>query len=347
MNTISTLSTADLTKAWHIEKRAHAFPWSEQTLASNQGERYRNYQLSVDGEMAAFAITQVVLDEATLFNIAVDPAYQRRGLGRALLEHVIDEVEKLGVVTLWLEVRASNVAAIALYESVGFNEATIRRNYYPTTDGREDAIIMALPIRMFLDYSVTFTAEDFQDYQAVNKPLWVDYQNGAITSLQLQHQRFDSWAERLNVPPGELNDAFMNAMAEICAPLPGAVSLLNALQGKVRMGIITNGFTSLQQTRLERTGLRDHFDLLIISEQVGVAKPDARIFDYALAQAGNPPRSRVLMVGDTAESDIRGGVNAGLATCWLNAHQRELPADLEPDWTVTSLSELEQLLCKH
>ena len=50
--------------------------------------------------------------------------------------------------------------------------------------------------RMFLDYSVTFTAEDFQDYQAVNKPLWVDYQNGAITSLQLQHQRFDSWAER-------------------------------------------------------------------------------------------------------------------------------------------------------
>ncbi len=147
MNTISTLSTADLTKAWHIEKRAHAFPWSEQTLATNQ-ERYRNYQLSVDGEMAAFAITQVVLDEATLFNIAVDPAYQRRGLGRVLLEHVIDEVEKLGVVTLWLEVRASNVAAIALYESVGFNEATIRRNYYPTTDGREDAIIMALPISM-------------------------------------------------------------------------------------------------------------------------------------------------------------------------------------------------------
>ena len=201
--------------------------------------------------------------------------------------------------------------------------------------------------RRFLDYSVTFSAEDFQDYQAVNKPLWVDYQNGAITSLQLQHQRFDGWAERLNVPPGELNAAFMNAMAEICSPLPGAVSLLDSLQGKVKMGIITNGFTSLQQTRLERTGLRDHFDLLIISEEVGVAKPDARIFDYALAQAGNPDRSRVLMVGDTAESDIRGGVNAGLATCWFNPHQRELPADLRADWTVTSLSELEQLLCKH
>ena len=168
--------------------------------------------------------------------------------------------------------------------------------------------------RMFLDYSVTFTAEDFQDYQAVNKPLWVDYQNGAITALQLQHQRFDAWAERLNVSPGSLNEAFLNAMAEICSPLPGAVSLLDSLKGKAKLGIITNGFTALQQIRLERTGLRDHFDALVISEEVGVPKPDPRIFDYALAQAGNPDRDRVLMVGDTAESDILGGMNSGLST---------------------------------
>lgn len=147
MNTISTLNAADLPRAGKL-KRAPTLSPSEQTFASNQGDRYLNLQLSVDGEMAAFAITQIVLDEATLFNIAVDPAFQRRGLGRALLEQVIDEVEKRGVVTLWLEVRASNVAAIALYESLGFNEATIRRNYYPTVDGREDAIIMALPISM-------------------------------------------------------------------------------------------------------------------------------------------------------------------------------------------------------
>ena len=200
--------------------------------------------------------------------------------------------------------------------------------------------------RMFLDYSVTFTAEDFQDYQAVNKPLWVDYQNGAITALQLQHQRFESWAERLNVTPGALNDAFLNAMAEICAPLPGAVSLLASLKGKAKLGIITNGFTALQQIRLERTGLRDHFDALVISEQVGVPKPDPRIFDYALEQAGHPDRERVLMVGDTAESDILGGNNSGLATVWLNAHNRVLPDGIKPTWTVSSLNELEQLLCK-
>jgi ribosomal-protein-alanine N-acetyltransferase len=148
MNMISSLSQTDLPRAWHIEKRAHAFPWSEKTFASNQGERYFNCKLEAEGEIAAFAITQIVLDEATLFNIAVDPDYQRRGFGRALLEYLIDELEKRGVVTLWLEVRASNVPAIALYESLGFNEATIRKNYYPSAEGREDAIIMALPISM-------------------------------------------------------------------------------------------------------------------------------------------------------------------------------------------------------
>ena len=200
--------------------------------------------------------------------------------------------------------------------------------------------------RMFNDYSVTFTPDDYQAYQAVNKPLWVDYQNGAITASQLQLRRFESWADRLSVPPEDLNSAFLNAMAEICTPLPGAVSLLNALKGKVKMGIITNGFTALQQIRLARTGLRDMFDVLVISEQVGVAKPDRKIFDYALAQMGNPSRERVLMVGDTAESDILGGMNAGLATCWLNAHGRALPQGVFPTWQVASLVELEQLLCK-
>ncbi|MTD41120.1 pyrimidine 5'-nucleotidase [Erwinia sp. CPCC 100877] len=198
--------------------------------------------------------------------------------------------------------------------------------------------------RMFLDYSVTFTPEDYQDYQAINKPLWVDYQNGDITALQLQHQRFQGWAERLKVPARDLNDAFLNAMAEICTPLPGAVSLLNALKGKTKMGIITNGFRALQSRRLARTGLSDYFDLLVISEEVGVAKPDRKIFDYALARMGEPRRERVLMVGDTAESDILGGMNAGLSTVWLNAHQRPLPDGIRPDWQVSSLPELEALL---
>ncbi|MGC1100067.1 ribosomal protein S18-alanine N-acetyltransferase [Pantoea agglomerans] len=144
MTAISLLTPDDLAQAFAIECRSHAFPWSEKTFASNQGERFINLRLDVDGKMAAFAITQVVLDEASLFNIAVDPAFQRRGLGRQLLQHLIDELIKREVLTLWLEVRASNLPAIALYEQLGFNQVSRRHNYYPTASGREDAILMAL-----------------------------------------------------------------------------------------------------------------------------------------------------------------------------------------------------------
>ncbi|MBP2847191.1 ribosomal protein S18-alanine N-acetyltransferase [Dickeya oryzae] len=146
MNMISTLTTADLPQAFDIECLNHAFPWSEKTFISNQGERYLNLKLCHDQQLVAYAITQVVLDEATLFNIAVDPAHQRHGYGRQLLEHLITELEQRGIVTLWLEVRASNARAIALYQSLGFNEVSVRRDYYPTANGREDAIIMALPL---------------------------------------------------------------------------------------------------------------------------------------------------------------------------------------------------------
>ena len=146
MTSISLLTPPDLPLALAIEQRSHAFPWTEATFASNQGERYLNYRLDVDGKMAAFAITQWVLDEATLFNIAVDPAYQRRGLGKALLSHLVEQLQQRDIFTLWLEVRASNHAAIALYEQTGFNEVSVRRNYYPATHGREDALIMALSL---------------------------------------------------------------------------------------------------------------------------------------------------------------------------------------------------------
>lgn len=198
--------------------------------------------------------------------------------------------------------------------------------------------------RMFSGLGVTFTQQDFQEYQTVNKPLWVEYQDGKITAQQLQHQRFSHWAEKLGTSTKELNSAFLAAMAEICAPLEGAVNLLNALKGKARLGIITNGFTELQQVRLERTGLRSHFDLLVISEQVGSAKPHRDIFDHALSLMGNPAREQVLMVGDNPDSDILGGLNAGLHTCWVNAENKPVPEGITPHYEVSSLLELEHLL---
>ncbi|XOD70234.1 MAG: ribosomal protein S18-alanine N-acetyltransferase [Sodalis sp. (in: enterobacteria)] len=147
MNTIlPLLLPADLTEAWNIEQASHTFPWSAKTLAENQGKRYLNFKLCIDDYIAAFAITQTVLDQASLFNITVHPAFQKKGHGRALLLHLIAQLKQRKLLMLWLEVRQSNAQAIGLYRALGFNEVFIRRHYYRSRNGREDAVIMALPL---------------------------------------------------------------------------------------------------------------------------------------------------------------------------------------------------------
>lgn len=146
MTQISLLRPDDIGAALVIEHRAHTFPWNRQIFHANQGERYLNLRLDIAGRMAAFSVCQVVMDEASLFNLAVDPDYQRQGLGRSLLQHLIQRMTNKSVSTLWLEVRQSNLAAIALYQALEFNQVSVRRNYYPTADGREDAILMALTL---------------------------------------------------------------------------------------------------------------------------------------------------------------------------------------------------------
>ncbi len=197
---------------------------------------------------------------------------------------------------------------------------------------------------MFSRFGVDFTEHDYKQYQAVNVPLWVDYQNGDITALQLQNIRFENWAKQLKTSTQKLNSAFLVAMADICTLLPGATELIHSLSEKVNMGIITNGFTELQKIRLARTGLDSYFSPLIISEQVGVAKPHPDIFEHAFNKMGNPSREQVLMVGDNLHSDILGGLNAGIDTCWLNVHGKERPDEITPHFQVSSLSELKTIL---
>lgn len=197
---------------------------------------------------------------------------------------------------------------------------------------------------VFANYGIEFTKNHYNKYEKINKPLWIDYQNGKITAEQVQVLRFDNWAKKLNVPPQQINSHFMTAMAEICTPLEGAKSLLNALKGKAKLGIVTNGFAELQQKRLEHTGLNTHFELVVISEQIGVAKPHIDFFEHALSAMGKPSRDKVLMVGDNPDSDILGGIKAGLDTCWLNINKRATPKNIIPTYQVRSLKELEDLL---
>lgn len=199
--------------------------------------------------------------------------------------------------------------------------------------------------RMFEGFGINFSKEQFIEYQLVNKPLWVQYQDNEITAQQLQETRFEEWAKKVGVTPKAMNSAFMMAMAEICTPLDGARELLDLLLvNNIKMGIITNGFTELQKIRLEKTEFSHYFELITISEQVGVAKPDKRIFEHTFSQMGSVDLSKVLMVGDNPDSDVLGGMNAGVDTCWLNEKKQACPEGVEPTYTVRSLKDLQAIL---
>jgi putative hydrolase of the HAD superfamily/5'-nucleotidase len=198
--------------------------------------------------------------------------------------------------------------------------------------------------KTFAHFGVVFTQEDYQIYQPINHALWIDYQQGLINAQELQEARFFEWAKRLKISAQTINKTFMMNMVDICTPLNGALSLLNKLQGNSKLGIITNGFTELQEARLQRTGLRHYFDLLVISEEVGIAKPDPGIFEHAFSFIDAHNREQILMVGDNPHSDILGGLNAKIHTCWLNVHNKPAPQGIIPHYEVSSLYELERLL---
>ena len=143
MSIISQIEVSDFDRLYEIEQQAHLVPWSLGTLKNNQGERYLNLKLIENNQIIGFAICQTVLDEATLFNVAIVPSYQGNGLGKLLLNELIARLKEKGVQTLWLEVRESNPARF-WYEKIGFNEVDIRKNYYPKpSGGRENAVVMA------------------------------------------------------------------------------------------------------------------------------------------------------------------------------------------------------------
>ena len=200
---------------------------------------------------------------------------------------------------------------------------------------------------VFKQYDVDFSAADFDHYQLTNKPLWQQFQLGQISANYLQTQRFSSWGKRLGVEPSELNTRFLHAMASITTFIDGVEPLLSCLQGKVKLGIVTNGFNALQGIRLAQLGLTDTFDIVVSSEQAGVAKPDPAIFHYALSQMGDVQPSKVLMVGDNFIPDIQGGHNVGFDTCWFNPNQQARPDNTKPaTYTIDNMAHLQQILLR-
>jgi [ribosomal protein S18]-alanine N-acetyltransferase len=140
-----TMTHIDLPSVMVIEQKNYPFPWQEDIFTDCFKAGYDCWVCEEQGTILGYCLASVAVDEAHILNISVDPAEQKQGIGRKMLTHIIDSVRGKAE-TVFLEVRPSNIAAIGLYESIGFNEIGIRKDYYPAENGREDAIMLALQL---------------------------------------------------------------------------------------------------------------------------------------------------------------------------------------------------------
>jgi len=143
-NTLRPMTESDLDPIMEIENTVYPHPWTHGIFSDCIKVGYNCWVLEQLSEIIGYAVMSIAVNEAHLLNISIKLSHQNQGLGRQLVIQLCDMAKKLQVDTILLEVRPSNVTAVHLYDSIGFNEVGLRKNYYPDQNGkREDALIMA------------------------------------------------------------------------------------------------------------------------------------------------------------------------------------------------------------
>lgn len=187
-------------------------------------------------------------------------------------------------------------------------------------------------------------------FQRINAEVWRAYESGTSTSQEIRVRRFVLLLSELShdADPNALSAMYVARLAQAAFLLPGARELLDALRGAVPLGLVTNGISEVQRSRLALSGVGEYFDSVTISDEVGIQKPDPEIFRVALASlrtaAGPPAGDRVIMIGDGLHSDIRGAIAAGIDSCWFNSRGARTDPDVSATFTVTGYDELYPIL---
>jgi ribosomal-protein-alanine N-acetyltransferase len=144
---IRPMMDADLAEVAAIEQASYAFPWSENIFRDCLRVGYTCRALDLANKIIGYGVMSLGAGEAHILNVCVRGEYRTVGFGRRLLEHLLERAGAAGTSEAFLEVRPSNVAAIRLYQRLGFEQIGIRRGYYQAPEGREDAIVLKLDLR--------------------------------------------------------------------------------------------------------------------------------------------------------------------------------------------------------
>ncbi len=182
-------------------------------------------------------------------------------------------------------------------------------------------------------------------YQILNKQLWEDFEKGLITKEDITQTRFRRIFKKFGVDAdGVETEARYRQCLNRCAILiDGALEVLDYLRPKYNLYVVTNGFVQTQKMRMKDSGLEPYFIRSFISEEIGCQKPGKEFFDYCMNHIEEADRRKMLIIGDSLTSDMKGGEMAGIDTCWYNPQRKE---NLDQVKLTMEIEDLRQLMKK-
>ena len=201
--------------------------------------------------------------------------------------------------------------------------------------------------RAFCDMGLNFSQNTLKTYRKNNVAQWQLFEKGQLTKPQVLTNRFVLTFEDLKLPidkaqqTGDLYEEYLKLGFFV---VPHAEEVLTQLQTKCQLYIVSNGVAEIQNSRMKGSGLEKYFLARFVSETVGYPKPQIEYFNYCFEHIENFDKSKTLIIGDSLTSDIQGGVNAGIDTCWFNPWHTENSTQLTPTYEITDLRQLHDIV---
>ncbi len=200
--------------------------------------------------------------------------------------------------------------------------------------------------KALLQYGIVMDNQILADYSHINKQLWLDYEENKISQDDLRIERFKRLFQKMKsiINAYDFSKAYLNELTESSQVFPDSENVCSYLHNKYKLAIITNGISIVQRTRLQRSSIKQYIDYLIISEEAKCNKPNIGIFDYAETITNYRDKDKMIIIGDSLSSDILGGINYGIDTCWLNQNNINNIQEIKPNYTISSLIDIKKIL---
>lgn len=205
-------------------------------------------------------------------------------------------------------------------------------------------------------YALTETLREFcykgnifeahERFKDINNKLWLEFEQGKVAKAELRTERFRRLFNEFKID-GSIDifsEQYLKKLGEGSFLIEDAEWMCKYLSEKYSIIIVTNGIKEVQLSRLKKSSIKKYIAGIVVSDDIGVNKPDAYIFEYALSLIKHKDKKSVIMIGDSLTSDIQGGINFGIDTCWLNFDKIENYTDIRPKYQVDTLKGLLDIL---